>query len=375
MPFDTYVWKIASRCNLNCTYCYVYNLGDESWRQQPRLMSEEVARTAAVRIRDHAVQHGLDRVDINFHGGEPFLGGRRHLELIHSAITESFAGSGVAVSTAAQTNALLFEPAIGDLLIERGIALYVSLDGPPEINDRYRLDLRGQPTGARVAEKLKEISAPPYDRIFAGILCVVDPTSDPRAVVDYLATFRPPMVDFLLPLNNHDNPPVRGVDEYADWLRACYDHVMSLAEPMRVRIFDDIMLALLGHGAGDSDRQYLVMETDGTLELDDTLKTAFDGASKLGYDIARDDLDVVAADQRLLPLRAEIARLGPTCRACALVKVCRGGHVSHRYSESQGLDNPSVYCSALQRLILHIRSRLLAEVAAAGSRPAGQSAG
>ena len=39
---DTVLVKTASRCNLNCTYCYVYNLGDDGWKSQPRRMSSEV---------------------------------------------------------------------------------------------------------------------------------------------------------------------------------------------------------------------------------------------------------------------------------------------------------------------------------------------
>ncbi len=41
-PLVEFVLKIESRCNLNCDYCYVYNMGDESWRDQPSSMSLDV---------------------------------------------------------------------------------------------------------------------------------------------------------------------------------------------------------------------------------------------------------------------------------------------------------------------------------------------
>ena len=44
LPFHTFIWKIASRCNLNCTYCFVYNMADQRWREQPAFMSDAVAR-------------------------------------------------------------------------------------------------------------------------------------------------------------------------------------------------------------------------------------------------------------------------------------------------------------------------------------------
>ncbi|MEU9838708.1 hypothetical protein AB0C69_05725, partial [Actinomadura sp. NPDC048032] len=36
LPFREFILKIHSRCNLACDYCYVYEMGDQSWRDQPR---------------------------------------------------------------------------------------------------------------------------------------------------------------------------------------------------------------------------------------------------------------------------------------------------------------------------------------------------
>lgn len=365
MSFDSFVLKIASRCNLNCNYCYVYNLGDDSWRAQPRLMSESVARMAATRIHEHALARGRTDVVINFHGGEPFLGGVRHLRSVHSAIAEVFAGSNIRFSTAVQSNGLLFTGDIGDMLRELGIGLYISMDGPPEVNDRQRLDLRGRPTGAALAAKMAEISSPRYRDVFMGMLCVVDPESDPGEVFDYLAAFRPPLVDFLLPLNNHDRPPPHLVSDYGDWLCACFDHWMDVGTAVRVRTFEDIILGIIGERGADSDSEYLVIETDGSIELDDTLKSAYPGASMLGMSVFKDDLEAVSREPRVAAMRHDISRLSKECQACPIVSICHGGHVSHRYSTQNGLANPSVYCNALEKLIMHVWRRLQAEVRAA----------
>lgn len=359
MSFDTFVWKIASRCNLNCTYCYVYNMSDNSWRSQPKLMSEEVARTAASRVHEHALSRGLDRVVINFHGGEPFLGGVRHLRALHEIITEELGD--IAVSTAIQTNGVLFTDELGDLLAELGMGLYVSVDGPPRVNDLHRIDLRDRPIGDRLHEALASITAPRHRKMFAGFLSVVDVRSDPREVVNYLTSYTPPMIDFLLPLNNHERPPQGGVAAYGQWLRAAFDHWMDLNTRVRVRTFDDIILRLLDQDPPNPDSEYLVVETDGSLELDDTLKTAYAGASVLGMNVFDHSLDTVARNPRVASMRSDLTLLCDRCRACPVVRTCRGGHVSHRYSAGSGLANPSVYCSALQDLIVHIWKRLLLE--------------
>jgi uncharacterized protein len=64
-----FVFKIAERCNLNCSYCYMYNKGDASFRGRPKFMSAEIATSALRRIADHANRHGLTRIPVAMHGG------------------------------------------------------------------------------------------------------------------------------------------------------------------------------------------------------------------------------------------------------------------------------------------------------------------
>ena len=42
-PINEFIIKIASRCNLNCTYCYEYNQGDDSWKRASKFMSLDTA--------------------------------------------------------------------------------------------------------------------------------------------------------------------------------------------------------------------------------------------------------------------------------------------------------------------------------------------
>ena len=51
MQLDTVLLKVSSRCNINCSYCYVYHQGDTSWQRMPKHMSlatvEDVRRQLA----------------------------------------------------------------------------------------------------------------------------------------------------------------------------------------------------------------------------------------------------------------------------------------------------------------------------------------
>ena len=72
-PIVEMVVKIASRCNLNCSYCYEYNKGDDTWKKAAKFMSPLTATLLGKRIQEHMEEFKLDSFDIGFHGGEPLL--------------------------------------------------------------------------------------------------------------------------------------------------------------------------------------------------------------------------------------------------------------------------------------------------------------
>src|SRR5690242_8890104 len=62
VPFRHFVLKIHGRCNLACTYCYMYELADQSWRSKPRAMSEATIAAATERIAEQVRDHDLPSI-------------------------------------------------------------------------------------------------------------------------------------------------------------------------------------------------------------------------------------------------------------------------------------------------------------------------
>jgi uncharacterized protein len=378
VPFREFVLKVHSRCDLSCDYCYVYTKADQSWRRQPLAMSQAVADQAAARIAEHAAAHELDSVRLVLHGGEPLLAGPDLLGYVVGAVRDA-AGPATRVDAMVQSNGTGLNPQFLELFRELGIRVGISLDGDATGQDRHRRYAGGRGSHAVVDPAIRLLAAQRYRDLFAGLLCTVDVRNDPVATYEALLGYGPPAIDFLLPHGNWAVPPpfrVPGALDtpYGDWLTAVFDRwYHAPARETRVRLFTEIMHAILGgesttESVGLSPVAVAVIESDGSIEQSDTLKSAYAGAQSTGLHVARDALD----DALLLPsiaarqLRA--AALSAQCHDCTVMRACGGGQYAHRYQPGTGFRNPTVYCPDLLRLIGHISSVMKADIAAIRAR-------
>lgn len=377
VPFYSYLWKVASRCNLDCTYCYVYNLADQTWRTRPKFMSEETARQTARRMREHLLANrgdGPPHALISFHGGEPMLAGAERLARYLEIIDEELSDHGVVVKFSMQSNMTVFDEEIGEVLLGHDVRVGTSLDGPPAVNDIHRIDHRGQGTGVATEEGIRRMLEPRFRELYDGILCVVNPFEDPVAVVEHLRGLSPAMIDFLLPLGNHDRRP-DGKDEweatpYGDWLIGAFDHWWATGGTPAIRIFDAIMRLSCGlsspvESLGLEVIDLVVVETDGSIEGLDSLKGTYEGATDLGLNVFDNSFDEAARHAKVQMRQIGAGQLCETCRQCPVVGICGGGYLPHRYSEADGFANPSVYCRDLEKIIRHIYGTLQSTVGSA----------
>jgi uncharacterized protein len=380
IPFRTFLWKIASRCNLNCTYCYVYNQGDTTWESQPAFMSHATATQAARRMREHAQRTSTASIDVIFHGGEPLLGGVRHLEMLVNVLKGVFADSGVSIQLGVQSNGTLVTEEIAEFLKEHAISIGISVDGPPHLNDIHRIDLLGLGSSARVEHAIEILSASRYAAIFGGLLCVVNLNHDPIEVVDYLLSWGPRQCDLLLPLANHDRRPAGkerdiAATPYGDWLVAAFDRWMNVGNGTRIRFFESVIRRLMGVGSlvesiGLGEIAIVVVEANGHIEALDALKASYDGGAATPYDVFGDSFDEIAHDHRIRIRQVGADGLSDQCQRCELLQPCGGGYLPHRYSSAQGYMNPSVYCSDLMRLLYHVNECLRETLSATRHRAA-----
>lgn len=151
--FHVMVKPIGPICNLDCSYCYylhkeqLYPRG-EKWR-----MPEDVLERF---VRQYIEAQPADVPEITFawQGGEPTLLGLEFFERA-VALQQRFARPGQRIVNTLQTNGVLVDERWCRFFRRHGFLVGLSIDGPPELHDRYRVDRRGHGSHAAVLSCLK----------------------------------------------------------------------------------------------------------------------------------------------------------------------------------------------------------------------------
>lgn len=370
VAFRQFVLKIHSRCNLSCDYCYVYHAADQSWRTRPLAIAERTVRAAAERIAEHSRSHRLDRVRVTLHGGEPLLVGVRGLERVVRTLRRHV-GAVTALEIGLQTNGILLDDRVAELVVRENLRVGISLDGGRAANDRHRRYAHGASSYDDVVRAVRRMTAPRMRPHFAGLLATVDPANDPREVFHDLVELRPGRIDLLLPHATWESPPPAGAPGravYGEWLVAFFDAWYDAPPVIGVRLFEETMHALLGGASrsetvGLSGPESIVIESDGAIERTDALKIAYEGAAATGHNVFEHALDDVLRHPAVAAGLGGRSNLSATCRRCPIVSACGGGLYPHRYRPGAGFDNPSVYCRDLGLFINHVAGRLRADLA------------
>lgn len=372
VPFQQFILKLHGRCNLACDYCYMYQTGDRSWLARPKVMPTEVIRQTCQRIAEHARDHGLGHVEVALHGGEPLLSGPKVLADVATELRRMLPPTTM-LDLVVQTNGVLLSERILEVLLAHRIRVGVSADGTRETHDRHRRYANGRGSQAQTERGLRLLGDPRYRELFAGLLCVIDVDEDPVSTYESLLEFGPPRVDFLMPHGNWSAPPPRrSPDEqaspYGHWLTTVFDRWYGVTnQETEVRLFTEIINLMLGgesrtETVGLSPVALITVNTDGSLEQVDSLRSAYQGAATTGMNVSTNSFDDALVHPSVVARQLGLAALAESCQRCDIRDICGGGHYAHRYRRGSGFRNPSIYCPDLTTLITHIRDRLRADL-------------
>ncbi len=357
--------KVAARCNLNCSYCYVYNKKDASWAGRPPLMSASIFDAAVSRIREHCLLTDQKHVRIHFHGGEPCLLGPERLGHWCDKAAEALA-SVAQVEFGIQTNGTLLDDRWAETFKRHRMRVGISIDGPAVLHDRSRYDHRNRGSHGRIVAALHALRAAgiPFH-----ILTVIPLGAPPLEIHEHLLSLGPTEITYIMPDFTHEEiADVRrrhGGTPCADFLVPIFDE-WWFNGTLDVVVKDLWNVARLMMGGtseietfGNRPPRYAFIETDGAIEGLDCLRSCAAGLSSTGLNVRTSALSDIA-DAPGLHSRAifEGMPLPSACRGCQEEATCAGGYLAHRYSNTAQFDNKSVWCADILRLFGHIRERM-----------------
>jgi uncharacterized protein len=137
-------------CNLDCEYCFFLSK-ELLYRGSRFRMAEELHETYIRQLLES--HHQAPEVVVAWQGGEPTIMGldffRHSIELqrMHRRPDQR-------ILNVLQTNGTLLDAEWGSFLKEHEFLVGISIDGPREMHDRYRVDKGGKPTFDRVLRGL-----------------------------------------------------------------------------------------------------------------------------------------------------------------------------------------------------------------------------
>jgi uncharacterized protein len=145
--FHVMTKPIGPICNLDCSYCFYLEKerlypGDRHWAMQPEVLESYISSYIA------AQPANAPEVHFAWQGGEPTLLG---VDFFRNVVSlQQKYSDGKTIHNALQTNATLINDEWAAFLGESGFLVGVSIDGPRELHDCYRVDKGHAPTFDRV---------------------------------------------------------------------------------------------------------------------------------------------------------------------------------------------------------------------------------
>lgn len=346
----------------------MYNMGDSSWSNRPAVMPIDILEATALQIAKHAGLHNLSDVEITIHGGEPLLLGIDKFKIYLETLLGIANKSGLRLHFGVQTNGTLLSAEWTRLFTDYNIGVGISIDVLPESHNRLRVDHAGVGSYERLTRALDSARTVGRPGQYIGSLSVIDLASDPVRVLDHLISLGFSDLDFLLPDANFEQSPPgkRSFEsaEYGDWLIRLFDAWMTRNDSrVRIRLFSLIIKSILGRPQGFDSigfhrKPLAVIETDGSIFPLDDMRIVPSIFYQSSLNVLRHSFECLLVTPLARQLMSGAQALSSECRACRHLKVCGGGSPAHRYGLNRKLDNTSVYCRDLYRLIGHIEDHL-----------------
>ena len=124
-------------------------------------------------------------------------------------------------------------------------------------------------------------------------------------------------------------------------------------------------------GRGVEPYGILIIETNGEIRKNDTLRSSFDGADffQARWNVVKTEISDLLGSEEFDSYSQMQIPTSTECSSCDHLEVCGGGMPLYRWSNARGYNAPSVYCKDHAKVIEAISNRLKTEGAFRMMRP------
>jgi len=366
--FQVFVKPAGAACNLACRYCYYLGSGRGGPGGGPARMPEDLLEDY---IAQHIAASSDEIIRFSWHGGEPTVLGVDYFRRIVE-IQRAYRPAGRTIANGMQTNGTLLDEEWGRFLAAEGFSVGLSLDGPRELHDRYRLARDGTSTfdaTMRGYEILRRHGVP------TDILCVVS-AENVRRPLDVYGYFREigasyvtflPLVERRPDAPGGVSPDTVPAEAWGDFLCAVFDEwvagdigrikIQVVEEAARTAFGQEHSLCIFRPVCGDIP----VLERNGDFYSCDHF---VDEAHRVGNIRETPLVELLENPAQLAFGLAKLENLPLVCRACEVLMMCNGECPKNRFAHAPGGEPGLNYlCAGYKKFFDRVRP-FVAEVAA-----------
>jgi len=364
-PFTLLIKPSGSDCNIDCKYCFYKDRASEFGRGKQR-MSDEVLEKL---VKDY-MPLGFPVVGFAWQGGEPTLMGvdffQRAVEL-----QKKYGSPGQEVSNTLQTNGVLLDDNWCRFLHENKFLLGISIDGPKEFHDQYRIDHSGSGTFDRVIRGIENCKKHKVE--FSALVLQNNKNVErPEALFDFLIENELTYLQFIPCVETE--PGTGNIahfsitpKQYGDFLCRLFDLWYEYGpEKLNIREFDSLVTYyVMGkHTICAYSKQcagFVVVEHRG-----DAFCCEFfvEPEWRLG-NILETPLEKLAASSIKRAFAREKQNLCNRCLLCSHLDICRGGCMKDRVRlNAEDSSTQSYFCESYKQFFDYTIPRFM-QIAAA----------
>lgn len=346
-------------CNLDCKYCF-YLSKEELYKGSSFRMTDEMLETY---IRQLIESHAVPEVTVAWQGGEPTLMG---LDFFKRSIVyeKKYAKPGMKINNTIQTNGTLIDDEWAVFFKENNFLVGLSIDGPREMHDFYRIDKQGEPTFDKVMHGLGFLQKHGVE--WNALTTIHHANADhPIEVYRFLrdeckAEFIQfiPIVERLAPNGDMVTERSTTAEQYGKFLVGVFEEwVKRDIAKVYVQMFDVALANWHGEPSGlcihsKTCGGALAIEHNGDLYSCDHFVTP---QNNLGNIKEKHMLELVGSDQQVKFGNDKFDTLPKYCRECEVRFACHGGCPKDRFiTTPDGESGLNYLCAGYKIFFNHV---------------------